>query len=100
VPSVARQRPESTDSDLTKDDGILTGLAALLDENAAVDTKTAGRILGIKPKTLANWRSLGVGPEWCKFGNGRVTYIVGILLAYRAACRRNGHGNDRGASSD
>lgn len=49
-----------------------------------VNTKQAGAILGLSPKTLENWRSLGGGPLFCKIGN-RCHYHVSDLDAYLAA---------------
>lgn len=49
-----------------------------------VNTKQAGSILGLSPKTLENWRSLGGGPLFRKIGN-RCHYRVSDLEAYLAA---------------
>lgn len=35
----------------------------------------------ISPKTLANWRTKGVGPKWTKVG-GRVVYALKDVLDY------------------
>lgn len=35
--------------------------------------KEAAEILRVKPKTLANWRSLGKGPDWRRHG-GLIVY--------------------------
>jgi len=35
----------------------------------------------ISPKTLANWRSKHIGPDWVKIG-GRVLYPIEAVLAY------------------
>lgn len=47
---------------------------------------TAAR-MGIKPKTLANWRSIGGGPEYYKLGN-RVLYDDAEVDAWLATRRR------------
>ncbi len=51
-----------------------------------VNTKQAGSILGLSPKTLENWRSQGGGPLFRKIGN-RCHYRVSDLEAYLAAKR-------------
>lgn len=38
----------------------------------------------ISPKTLANWRTRGQGPEWTKLG-GRVVYPLHLVVAYEQA---------------
>jgi hypothetical protein len=43
----------------------------------------------ITPKTLANWRSLGVGPAYVKL-NGRIVYGMADVLDYERAKRRPG----------
>ena len=35
----------------------------------------------ISPKTLANWRTKGIGPKWTKIG-GRVVYALADVLEY------------------
>lgn len=38
----------------------------------------------IKPRTLANWRSQGVGPTFRRIG-GRVLYAIEDVIAYEEA---------------
>jgi len=38
----------------------------------------AARYLGRNPKTLANWRSTGIGPAWTRNG-GRIFYRLSAL---------------------
>jgi hypothetical protein len=40
-----------------------------------VNEQIVSRIIGIKPKTLQNWRSLGRGPAYLKLG-GKVVYSL------------------------
>lgn len=40
--------------------------------------------LGISPKTLANLRTIGTGPEYCKIGS-RIFYRHADVLQYRRA---------------
>jgi hypothetical protein len=48
--------------------------------------KAAAEYLGVKPKSLANWRSEGRGPAYLKIG-GRVLYEIEELKRFRDACR-------------
>lgn len=34
-----------------------------------------GRLLEVSAKTLANWRSLGIGPEYVKLGTKRSSHV-------------------------
>jgi hypothetical protein len=58
-----------------------------IDPAEAVDTARAGEVLGLAPKTLTNWRSLGIGPPYIKFGGrgGAVRYPLDHLNHYREA---------------
>lgn len=49
-----------------------------------VNTKEAGVILGLSPKTLENWRCQGKGPQFLNLGK-RCHYRVRDLEAYLAA---------------
>lgn len=53
-----------------------------------LNESAAAEHLGIKRKTLANWRSLGGGPPYLKLGS-RVVYDTADLDAWAAARRRN-----------
>lgn len=50
-------------------------MTAQNDSSAAVlmDTDETAKYLGFSPRTLRDWRSLGEGPPYIKFGN-RVRY--------------------------
>lgn len=54
---------------------------------AAVGTSEAARMLGVSPKTLANWRCLGIGPQFLKYGGrlGLVRYRLVDLAAWQDA---------------
>lgn len=43
----------------------------------------------VTPKTLANWRSLGIGPAYVKL-NGRIVYATADVMEYELAKRRPG----------
>lgn len=43
----------------------------------------------VTPKTLANWRSLGLGPAYVKL-NGRIIYATADVLEYEAAKKKPG----------
>ena len=54
---------------------------------AALSPADASRYCGqVTPKTLANWRSLGVGPVYARVG-GRVVYLISDLDAWLSANR-------------
>jgi hypothetical protein len=57
----------------------------LSNTESAVGSSEAAKILGVSPKTLANWRSLGIGPPFLKYGGrlGPVRYRLADLLAWR-----------------
>lgn len=42
----------------------------------------------ITPRTLANWRSTGQGPDYVKIG-GKVMYPVDALLTWEASRKRS-----------
>ena len=46
----------------------------------------AADLLSVGAGTLANWRSRGVGPAYCKLGH-RVVYLLDDVMAYLAAHR-------------
>ena len=60
------------------------------------DTKGQAERLGITPKTLENWRSLGKGPPYFKLGS-RVLYDDVETDAWLAARRRT---STRGAGGE
>ncbi len=41
----------------------------------------------VSEKTLANWRSLGKGPDWEKLGKN-VVYHLSDIVAWRKTCKR------------
>lgn len=43
----------------------------------------------VTPKTLANWRSMGIGPAYIKL-NGRIVYAMADVVDYERAKRRPG----------
>ena len=52
-----------------------------------VDSARAALILGLSPQTLANWRTLGSGPPFCKLGR-RTLYHRADLEKWALARRR------------
>ena len=44
-----------------------------------VSTQDAAKLLGLSPKTLANWRSRGVGPKWLHVSGSQSA----VLYAYK-----------------
>lgn len=57
-----------------------------------VNNGTAARVLGVAPKTLNNWRTLGIGPPHLKYGgrHGPVRYLLSDLVAWQQSHRRTG----------
>jgi hypothetical protein len=49
--------------------------------NTVLPPEAAGAILGVSPKTLANWRTIDYGPPWVRVG-GRVRYLHDSLIAW------------------
>ncbi len=49
--------------------------------NGNMDSNNAAKYVGRAPKTLAQWRMQGIGPEWTKCG-GRVFYNKEALDAF------------------
>jgi DNA-binding transcriptional MerR regulator len=50
----------------------------------------AAPLIGVEPKTLANWRNLGLGPKFIRTpgkGRGRVNYDPADIAAWREAHR-------------
>ena len=47
---------------------------AWIEGNRVFDTDEAARYLGLRSRTLDNWRASGIGPRYCK---------VGVLVKYR-----------------
>jgi hypothetical protein len=62
------------------------------------DTKDQAKHLGVKPKTLENWRSQGVGPPFFKLGS-RVLYDDAETDAWLSARRRTGTADQGAAQS-
>jgi len=56
-----------------------------------LDPKTVATIIGVKPNTLAHWRSNGAGPKFFKL-NRRVIYLESDLVAYLRALPTGGGG--------
>lgn len=54
-----------------------------------LDTREVARILGLAPKTVANLRKRGGGPEWVAVGGRSVRYTREALTRYLEARRRD-----------
>lgn len=52
----------------------------------SVTPRSVAAMTGISEKTLANWRSLGVGPRFVRLGkvHGRIVYRVADIEAWLA----------------
>lgn len=55
-----------------------------IEERAVVSSAEAARMLGISPRTLANWRVQGRGPTYVRLGKNRspVLYRVGDVESW------------------
>jgi hypothetical protein len=55
-----------------------------------VNSVQAAKVLGVTPKTLANWRALKIGVRYIKYGGrcGPVRYRLSDLLAWQEARTR------------
>jgi predicted DNA-binding transcriptional regulator AlpA len=51
-----------------------------------LSTKEAAPLVGVKPKTLCNWRVAGLGPKHIRAGR-RIGYDVTDIEAWKAARR-------------
>lgn len=51
-----------------------------------LNTQEAAPLVGVKPKTLMNWRVLGMGPKHIRAG-GRVAYDVADIEAWKSSHR-------------
>ncbi len=54
----------------------------MIDLSPLLATAEAAPFAGVAPKTLENWRTLGLGPKFIKAGR-RVLYDPADLLAWR-----------------
>jgi hypothetical protein len=62
-----------------------------------LDEYQAADFLGVKVKTLRNWRVRGVGPAFLKYGGKLVRYRRADLLAWQESQRRTST-SERGTS--
>ncbi len=60
----------------------LTPLPPEIGQLRAVGERDVVAILGVSLQTLRNWRHLGRGPRYCKYGRA-VRYLLADLLAWR-----------------
>lgn len=65
----------------------------------ALPPKLAAKLLGLSPKTLANWRVKGTGPAFIKSPGlrGAVRYRLSALAAWQNAHQRNSTSDQGGA---
>ena len=54
------------------DDFLLTPIPVRMLPDGRMDPANAAAYLGVSIKTMANWRSKGIGPPFCK--RGRIFY--------------------------
>jgi hypothetical protein len=67
----------------------LTPLPPEMEQLRAVGEREAVAILGVSIQTARNWRHLGRGPRYCKYGRA-VRYLLADLLAgERSGCFRH-----------
>jgi hypothetical protein len=56
-------------------------------EDAGISNERTAEILGLRPQTLATWRSKGRGPKFRKSGR-RVEYTPRFIREYQQSCVR------------
>ncbi len=54
----------------------------------AVSEAEAAEILGLRPRTLQDWRFRGVGPRWLSYSSKAVRYRLADLEAFMEAAER------------
>ncbi len=62
--------------------------------NRLLSTPEAGRLLGVSPRTLEDWRLHGGGPLFRKLGRRLVRYLASDLQAFVEEARRANTGCD------
>jgi hypothetical protein len=55
-----------------------------LSPHQLVDSRQAAQILGVAPKTLENWRTLGGGPRYSRLSARKIVYRVADLNRFVA----------------
>lgn len=66
---------------------MLSNMIAEVEDEVLLTPREAGPVVRVAPKTLANWRSLGIGPAYTKLSGGsggRVRYRLGDLKQFLA----------------
>ena len=81
-----RPPPQSTVSNQSTAGPLNKPVPTAIDRE--VDTETAAKIIGYKPRTLEKWRLTGEGPPFIKKGRHRVLYDVRDLQIWDATRRR------------
>ncbi|WP_394941118.1 helix-turn-helix transcriptional regulator [Psychromicrobium sp. YIM B11713] len=62
---------------------ITSSLPRSTTPSGALPPAQAAEFLGVAVKTMANWRTDGVGPSYVRYGTrGRVAYLLADLQAY------------------
>lgn len=64
-------------------DGKHVALSAIIEPGRLYSADEVGKVFGLSKTTLSNWRSLGRGPEYIKFG-GAVRYTGSGLIDHAA----------------
>ena len=57
------------------------------EQNCFVSDVEAGRIMGVAPQSLRNWRCLGRGPAYSKRGGRLIRYKIQDLIDFMALGR-------------
>lgn len=64
----------------------IKGPAVRMTPDGRLTRREAAKFVGVASRTLANWKSRGVGPSQTKIG-GRVFYRLADLQLFVADCR-------------
>lgn len=51
-------------------------------EDRIMDTEELARYMGVKPRTVQDWRHEAIGPDYFKLGSGRVRYRMSAVTAW------------------
>lgn len=51
-------------------------------EDRIMDTEGLARYMGVKPRTVQDWRHENVGPDFFKLGGGRVRYRMSAVQSW------------------
>lgn len=87
--SAVASAPPDVDPSATLFEGLPRLEVTYFDPEKLVAYLSRVFLIEVTPKTLANWRSLGIGPRWVKVG-ARVRYQAIDVARWQAALKKGG----------